>query len=90
MNKSFVVASLAIAGFAVAAPAEAFWPRSQLRACSEGVDEADFQRWRCWELDGQVQVPMSFGPAIAPYPGATGRNGPWHAPRRGAIVRRLG
>lgn len=90
MYRSFVVAALATFGFAMIAPAEAFWPRSQLRACSEGVDEADFQRWRCWELDGQVQVPMSFGPAVAPYPGVGGRNAPWQAPRRSTIVRRLG
>ncbi len=61
----------------------------EFQACSAVANEADFQRWRCWELDGQV--PMYFGvPAIELYPPPTGRE--WRRPtlRSGPVVRRLG
>jgi hypothetical protein len=90
MQRSFAVVALAIAASAAAAPAGAFWPRSQLMACSEAASEADFQRLRCWELEGRVQVPMSFGPATAPYAGAPAKRQPWTEPRQGVVVRRLG
>lgn len=70
----------------VAAPAAAFWPRSQWLACSEAATEADYRRWRCWELDG-------YGGAIMPGAGAlplTPQPGPRRSIRRGGSVSRLG
>lgn len=89
MHRSLIVVALAVGGMGMVAPAEAFWPRTQLQACSAVANEDDFQRWRCWELDGQV--PMFFGaPATDFYPGPTGRE--WRRPpsRSGPVVRRLG
>lgn len=88
MHRSLIIVTLAIGAAGMLAPAKAFWPRTQIQACSAVASEADFLRWRCWELDGQV--PMYFGaPAIAPYPGGAGQD--WRPPpRQGAVVRRLG
>lgn len=73
---------------AATAPSEAFWPRSQWLACSEAATAADYQRWRCWELDG-------YAGAIVPgYGGAPTEL--WRAPggrrsiQRGGPVSRLG
>lgn len=88
-TKAMVIILAALGGLA-AAPAGAFWPRSQLMACSEVANEADYRRWRCWELDGFAEAPVFFGRrAIDLDPGAAWR----HAPRRrpqGGVVRRLG
>lgn len=75
-------------GASVAFPAAAFWPRSQWLACSEVATEADYRRWRCWELDG-------YGGAIMPGHGAgAGPLAPQPGPRRsisrGGAVSRLG
>ena len=89
MHRSLLIAGLAVGSAGLTTPAEAFWPRTQLQACSAVANEADFQRWRCWELDGQV--PMYFGvPAIELYPPPTARE--WRRPalRSGPVVRRLG
>jgi hypothetical protein len=89
MRRSLIIVALAVGAGGMAAPAEAFWPRTQLQACSAVANEADFQRWRCWELDGQV--PMSFGPpAIVPYPGGVGQDWRRLPQRQGPVVRRLG
>ncbi|WP_332699783.1 hypothetical protein [Bosea sp. (in: a-proteobacteria)] len=91
MSRNFIAIALATLGGLATVPAEAFWPRSQLMACSEAANEAVFQRWRCWELDGLVQVPMSFGgPATDLYPGVAGPDRLRRLPRQRTVVRRLG
>ncbi|AZO77306.1 hypothetical protein B5U98_17215 [Bosea sp. Tri-39] len=70
------------------APAAAFWPRSQWLACSEAATAADYQRWRCWELDGYAgEIAPGYG-GVAP--GA--QMPPQRRPplRRGEPVSRLG
>jgi hypothetical protein len=54
---------LATVGLASAmVPAKAFWPRSQWLACSEAAIAADYQRWRCWELDGYAgEIAPAYG-----------------------------
>lgn len=86
MQRTLALTGLAVLGMAAATvPAAAFWPRSQWLACSEAATHADYQRWRCWELDG-------YAGAIAPPPEF--RQGPGsgsplpRAPRRS--VSRLG
>ncbi|WP_186421215.1 hypothetical protein [Bosea sp. CS1GBMeth4] len=86
MHRTLALTGLAMLGMAAAAaPAAAFWPRSQWLACSEAATHADYQRWRCWELDG-------YAGAIAPPPEFRQGPGPGspapRAPRRS--VSRLG
>lgn len=90
MSRSFTILGLAALGVAaMTAPAAAFWERSQWRVCSEGTTAAEYQRWRCRELDG-------YAGEIAPGYGGVGPAGQWHAPggrrsiRRNAPVSRLG
>ena len=69
-------------------PAAAFWQRSQWRVCSEGTTPAEYQHWRCWELDG-------YAGEIAPGYGGIGPEGqtfPQRRPslRRNGAVSRLG
>ena len=86
MSRSLAAIGLAGLGLiAAAAPAAAFWQRSQWLACSEAATAADYQRWRCWELDG-------YAGAITP---GYGPEGPMlqhrrPLPRRGGAVSRLG
>jgi len=85
MSRKLTLLGLAALGMiAMSAPAAAFWERSQWRSCSEGTTAADYQRWRCWELDG-------YAGAIAP---GYGPEGPMlqhrRTPRRGGAVSRLG
>lgn len=70
MSRTFAILGLATLGLAASPErAAAFWERSQWLACSEAATAADYQRRRCWELDG-------YGGAIAPgYDGG----GPWRA-----------
>ena len=84
MSRSLAILALAAFGMGAATPASAFWERSQWRVCSEGTTAAEYQRWRCWELDGCAG-------AIAP---SYGSKGPmWQRkrplPRRGGGVSRL-
>jgi hypothetical protein len=89
MGRHLLLQALVIFGMAASTmPSAAFWPRSQWRLCSEGATAAEYQRWRCWELDG-------YAGEIAP--GHGGVDG-WHQPlpnrrpsqRRGGAVSRLG
>lgn len=63
MRRNLTFLSLAALGAVVTTvPAAAFWERSQWRVCSEGTTPADYQRWRCWELDGYAgAIPPSGG-----------------------------
>lgn len=95
MSRNVSVIALAAQGGIMAAllsaPAEAFWPRTQLMACSAIASEADYRRWRCWELDGFAEVPRFFGRrTIDPDPGAAWRHAPRRPPQQGGVVRRLG
>ena len=90
MRRNLTLLGLAALGMtAMTAPAAAFWQRSQWRVCSEGTTAAEYQRWRCWELDG-------YAGEIAPGYGEFGPAGPWDVPggkrpvRRGGPVSRLG
>jgi hypothetical protein len=87
MRRNLAIMGLvAVATEAATAPAVAFWPRSQWLACSEAQTAADYQRWRCWELDG-------YGGAIMPGAGAAPlapQPGPRRSIRRGGAVSRLG
>ncbi|KRE12915.1 hypothetical protein ASE66_20765 [Bosea sp. Root483D1] len=86
MSRSLVVVGLTGLGLiAATAPAAAFWPRSQWRVCSEGTTAAEYQRWRCWELDGYAG---EIAPAFNYRPGLD-RRGP-AGPRSGRGVSRLG
>ncbi len=88
MPRLCMMLALAALALAAASPAQAFWKRSQWLACSEAATPADYQRWRCWELDG-------YAGAIAP---GYGGSGEWLPPpktlrpstRRGGTVSRLG
>jgi len=86
MSRNLTFLGLAALGMiTTTAPAAAFWERSQWRVCSEGTTAAEYQRRRCWELDG-------YGGAIAPGYGLEGpmlRHGR-PLPRRGGAVSRLG
>jgi len=84
---ALIALSASLAG--LTQPSEAFWPRSQLMACSEAIREAEYRRWRCWELDGYAGAAMpAFGgghidrisPPVQPYRRSPPRN----------IVSRLG
>jgi hypothetical protein len=85
MSRTLAILTLAALGMAAATPAAAFWQRSQWLACSEATTAAEYQRWRCWELDG-------YAGEIAPafdYRPRLDRHGP--AIRRGrGTVSRLG
>lgn len=89
MHRTAIAIALALAGAGLAAaPAAAFWPRSQWLACSEAPTAAEYRRWRCWELDGH-------GGAIAPGHGVGAdpvptRPGPRRSIRPGGTVSRLG
>lgn len=89
MHRTAIAIALALAGASLtAAPAAAFWPRSQWLACSEAPTAAEYRRWRCWELD-------IYGGAIAPGYGVGAdplqtRPGPRRSIRRGGTVSRLG
>lgn len=88
MSRSLTVIGLAGLGLiAASAPAAAFWQRSQWLACSEAATAADYQRWRCWELDGyagEIAPGHDFRPGLE-------RRGPAPAgPRGGRSVSRLG
>lgn len=87
MSRSFTILGLVALGMAAAtAPAAAFWPRSQWLACSEASTAADYQHWRCWELDG-------YAGAIAPGYGGGGTEGqmqPQRRMHRRGTVSRLG
>lgn len=89
MSRTAIVIGFAIAGASLAAaPAAAFWPRSQWLACSEAPTAAEYRRWRCWELD-------IYDGAITPGYGAGAdrpltRPGPRGSIRRGGAVSRLG
>ncbi|MGX1788801.1 hypothetical protein ACWIGM_18785 [Bosea sp. NPDC055332] len=89
MSRNLSLLGLVALGMtAVTAPAAAFWERSQWRVCSEGTTAAEYQRWRCWELDG-------YAGAIAPGYGGAGPEAPLlpqrrPLPRRGGAVSRLG
>lgn len=89
MGKTLTLLGLAGLGMvAMTAPATAFWARSQWLACSEAATAADYQRWRCWELDG-------YAGAIMPGYGDVGteRQMPTQkrpSLRRGGSVSRLG
>lgn len=88
MSRSLAILALAAFGIGAATPASAFWERSQWRVCSEGTTAAEYQRWRCWELDG-------YSGEIAPGYGGVGiehRTEPQRRPslRRGGSVSRLG
>lgn len=63
MSRNLMFFGLAALGLVMlAAPAEAFWPRSQWLACAEAATEADYQRRRCWELDGYAgEIAPVFG-----------------------------
>lgn len=84
-----LVGLAALGMIAMTAPASAFWQRSQWLACSEAATAADYQRWRCWELDG-------YAGEIAPGYGGFSPAEPWGVPagkrpvRRGGAVSRLG
>ena len=84
-RKLMLLGFAALGMIAATAPASAFWERSQWRVCSEGTTAAEYQRWRCWELDG-------YAGAITP---GYGPEGPMlqhrrPLPRRGGAVSRLG
>lgn len=87
MSRNLTLIGLAALGMvATTPPAAAFWQRSQWRVCSEGTTPAEYQRWRCWELDG-------YAGEIAP--GYGGSPELWGAPerrpnRRSGAVSRLG
>lgn len=87
MRRKLTLLGLAALGMiATAVPAAAFWERSQWRRCSEGTTAAEYQRWRCWELDG-------YGGAIAPSGGQSFSGRSLRQPRGkppGGIVERLG
>lgn len=89
MRRNLTLLGLAAVGMiATTAPASAFWQRSQWRVCSEGTTPAEYQRWRCWELDG-------YAGAIMPGYGGVGPEGSmlpqrYPLPRRGRAVSRLG
>jgi hypothetical protein len=89
MVRTFAILGLALLGMSAAPrPAAAFWERSQWLACSEAVTAEDYQRRRCWELDG-------YAGTIAPAFGGTGLGGKMPpqgrpSPRRGGPVSRLG
>lgn len=86
MRRELTLLSLAALGMiaATTAPAMAFWERSQWRVCSEGTTAAEYQRWRCWELDG-------YAGAIAPSGGQSfGRPRQLRGKPPGGIVERLG
>lgn len=86
MGRNLLLPALVMVGLAASAtPSAAFWARSQWLACSEAATAADYQRWRCWELDG-------YAGAIAPGDGAGGAYRPLPStrslqPRRGAVSR---
>lgn len=89
MSRSLAILALAAFGLTASmTPSAAFWPRSQWLACSEAASAADYQRWRCWELDG-------YAGAIAPGYGVDPAEA-WRTPggrrsmRRGGTVDRLG
>jgi hypothetical protein len=86
MRRNLTLLGLAALGMiAMTAPAAAFWQRSQWRVCSEGTTAAEYQRWRCWELDG-------YAGEIAPGYGGFGPAEQWgkRPMRRGGAVSRLG
>jgi hypothetical protein len=89
MRRNLTLLGLATLGMiGTTLPAAAFWPRSQWLACSEAATAADYQRWRCWELDG-------YAGAIAPGYGGVGTEGQIRPDRRrplrrGGSVSRLG
>ncbi|CAN7215588.1 hypothetical protein LJR090_000853 [Bosea sp. LjRoot90] len=87
MSRKFAILGLAtLVSAAMVEPAAAFWPRSQWLACSEAATAADYQRWRCWELDG-------YAGAIAPGFGGAGTEGqmpPQRRMRPRGTVSRLG
>ena len=87
MCRNLTLLGLAALGMvATTAPASAFWERSQWRVCSEGTTPPDYQRWRCWELDG-------YAGAIAPSGGQSFGGRALRRPRGklpGGIVERLG
>jgi hypothetical protein len=84
MSRNLAILALAAFGLGVATPATAFWERSQWRVCSEGTTAAEYQRWRCWELDG-------YAGEIAPGYGGVGPDGQMRsrrpAYRRGPVSR---
>lgn len=89
MSRNLAILALAALGMAAATPAAAFWQRSQWLACSEAGTAAEYQRWRCWELDG-------YAGEIAPGYGGAGPADSWRMQggkrsiRRGGTVSRLG
>ncbi|MGE7467890.1 hypothetical protein ACQKLX_00490 [Bosea sp. NPDC003192] len=87
MSRNLAILALAAFGLGVATPATAFWERSQWRVCSEGTTAAEYQRWRCWELDGYAG---EIAPGYDAWPG--GQMPPQKRPllRRGGSVSRLG
>jgi hypothetical protein len=86
MSRSLVIAGLAGLGLIAVTPsAAAFWQRSQWLACSEAATAAEYQRWRCWELDGYAG---EIAPAFDDRPGLD-RRGPAGL-RSGRGVSRLG
>lgn len=86
MGRHLLLPALVVFGMAASTmPSAAFWPRSQWRLCSEGPTAAEYQRWRCWELDG-------YGGEIGPGYGGVGPAEQWgkRPMRRGGAVSRLG
>jgi hypothetical protein len=78
-----------ITSWVLAAPAEAFWERSQWSRCSDAPTAAEWNRHRCWEIE-------AYHDAIG-YPGygvTGGHHGPPYPPGRsrrgGVVVQRLG
>lgn len=84
MRRNLICLGLAAVGMiATTAPSAAFWQRSQWLACSEAATAADYQRWRCWELDG-------YAGEIAPSEGRSfGRPRQPRGTQPGGIVERL-
>jgi hypothetical protein len=88
MSRSLAILALAAFGMGAATPAAAFWERSQWRVCSEGTTAAEYQRWRCWELEGYAgEIAPGYG-GVGPY----GQMPPQRRPslRRDGPVSRLG
>lgn len=88
MSRSLAILALAALGTVATIPASAFWERSQWRVCSEGPTAAEYQRWRCWELDGYAGEIAPGYSGVGPY----GQMPPKGRPslRRNGAVSRLG